>query len=226
MTNFARRVIQDFGTAAGFYLNATNEKWKKHYNMYAPITFISHYLSSSSETHTLLNREKYITEELPGLISASDLPIDTSNASVFGHSMGGHGALTLYLNHPGLYKSASAFAPICNPVNAPWGKKAFAGPNGNDGYLAGGVEEGKKYDATELIAKKKGDKVDLLIDTGTGDNLYVPLTIPAVCKQFKGRCDFMLIVAFFGYAATKQDSSYRRTSRRPSKKLVWRSLSL
>lgn len=116
-------------------------------------------------------REKYITEELPSLIASSDLPIDTKTASVFGHSMGGHGAITLYLNHPGLYKSSSAFAPILNPINAPWGKKAFAGPNGNDGYLAGGVEEGKKYDATEIIASKKGDDVNILVDTGTGDNL-------------------------------------------------------
>lgn len=91
--------------------------------------------------------------------------------------MGGHGALTLYLNHPGLYKSASAFAPITNPVNAPWGKKAFAGPNGNDGYLAGGIEEGKKYDATELIAKKKGENVNILVDSGTGDNLYAASSI-------------------------------------------------
>jgi len=139
----------DFGTAAGFYLNATNDKWKKHYNM-----------------------EKFITEELPSLISNSELPIDTANASVFGHSMGGHGALTLYLNHPELYKSASAFAPICNPINAPWGKKAFAGPSGNDGYLAGGVEEGKKYDATELIAAKKGKDLHILVDSGTADDFY------------------------------------------------------
>lgn len=140
----------DFGTGAGFYLNATNEKWKKHYNM-----------------------EKYITEELPSLIQKAGLPIDTATASVFGHSMGGHGALTLYLNYPDLFKSSSAFAPICNPVNAPWGKKAFAGPNGNDGYLAGGVEEGKKrYDATELLKNKRGEQVRILVDSGTGDDFY------------------------------------------------------
>lgn len=84
--------------------------------------------------------------------------------------------MTLYLNHPGLYKSSSAFAPICNPVNAPWGKKAFSGPNGNDGYLAGGVEEGKKYDATELIknsGSKKGNKdVHILVDSGLADDFY------------------------------------------------------
>jgi len=139
----------DFGTGAGFYLNATHDKWSKNYNM-----------------------EKYITEELPSLLSKSDLPIDTSKASVFGHSMGGHGALTLYLKYPNLFKSSSAFAPICNPVNAPWGKKAFSGPSGDDGYLAGGMEEGKKHDATELLAGKKGETVNILIDSGLGDNFY------------------------------------------------------
>jgi len=129
-----------------------------------------------------LNREKYITEELPSLLKQSDLPLDTSTASVFGHSMGGHGALTLYLNHPGLYKSSSAFAPICNPVNAPWGKKAFSGPNGNDGYLAGGVEEGKKYDATELIASRKGEEINILIDSGTADDLYVSSALLSLRK--------------------------------------------
>jgi len=109
--------------------------------------------------------EKYITEELPSLLNKSDLPLDTSKASVFGHSMGGHGALTLYLKYPNLFKSSSAFAPICNPVNAPWGKKAFSGPNGNDGYLAGGMEEGKKHDATELLAGKKGENVNILVDS-------------------------------------------------------------
>ena len=75
------------------------------------------------------------------------------------------------MNHPDIFKSASAFAPICNPVNAPWGKKAFAGPGGNDGYLAGGVEEGKKYDATEIIKSKKPSDLHILVDSGTGDDL-------------------------------------------------------
>jgi S-formylglutathione hydrolase FrmB len=106
-----------------------------------------------------------VVKELPSLLS--ELPINTARASIMGHSMGGHGALTLYLRTLGdkKYASASAFAPICNPVKAPWGEKAFGG------YLAGGVEEGKEYDATELIKKAKGD-IKILIDVGTGDQFY------------------------------------------------------
>lgn len=159
-------------------------------------------------------REKYITEELPSLIASSDLPIDTKTASIFGHSMGGHGALTLYLNHAGLYKSSSAFAPITNPINAPWGKKAFAGPNGNDGYLAGGIEEGKKYDATEIIAGKKGEDINILIDTGTGDNLYVwsLLHLRATLST-----DHPLL---WIYPATKRVNCSQRTSKKQSRRQV------
>jgi S-formylglutathione hydrolase len=79
--------------------------------------------------------------------------------------MGGHGALTLYLKNPSLYTSASGFAPITNPTKAPWGIKAFSGPDGNDGYLQGGVEEGKQWDATELLKQSSGRKVSILVDT-------------------------------------------------------------
>ncbi|KAI5481768.1 carbohydrate esterase family 1 protein [Pseudohyphozyma bogoriensis] len=134
----------DFGTGAGFYVNATADKYAKNYNMYS-----------------------FVTEELPSLLSS--LPIDTSRSSIFGHSMGGHGALVLYLRSldgPTPYLSASGFAPILNPTLAPWGEKAFGG------YLKGGVEEGKEYDATELIKKAKGKDVKILVDVGTGDNFY------------------------------------------------------
>ncbi|KAJ8083799.1 hypothetical protein AAF712_000718 [Marasmius tenuissimus] len=133
----------DFGTGAGFYLNATNPKYSGHYNMY---------------TH--------VTLELPQVIEAAGLPIDWKRQSIFGHSMGGHGALTLYLTTAKQYRSASAFSPISNPTQCPWGQKAF------NGYLQGGVEEAKeKYDATELIARSK-DSVHILVDYGTGDNFY------------------------------------------------------
>ncbi|KAJ7630759.1 carbohydrate esterase family 1 protein [Roridomyces roridus] len=135
----------DFGTGAGFYLNATHPKFSKHYNML---------------TH--------ITMEIPQVILTAELPIDLTRQSIAGHSMGGHGALTLYLagSQPNQYKSASAFAPICNPIKCPWGQKAF------DGYLQGGVAEAASlYDATELI-KKRTDPVNILIDYGTGDNFY------------------------------------------------------
>ncbi|GLB35978.1 hypothetical protein LshimejAT787_0302660 [Lyophyllum shimeji] len=131
----------DFGTGAGFYLNATNPKYAKHYNML---------------TH--------VTLELPQVIEAASLPIDFKRQSIFGHSMGGHGALTLYLSSKTKqYRSASAFSPIANPTKCPWGEKAF------NGYLQGGVEEARgQYDATELISKSR-DPVHILIDYGTGD---------------------------------------------------------
>ncbi|KIY62643.1 carbohydrate esterase family 1 protein, partial [Cylindrobasidium torrendii FP15055 ss-10] len=133
----------DFGTGAGFYLNATSPKYAKNYNMY---------------TH--------VTLELPQVIESAGIPIDWNRQSVFGHSMGGHGALTIYLTSAKQYKSASAFAPISNPTKCPWGEKAFTG------YLQGGVEEAKpQYDATELISKRT-EPVNLLVDYGTGDNFY------------------------------------------------------
>jgi len=134
----------DFGTGAGFYLNATQPKYARYYNML---------------TH--------VTMELPAVLEHTGLPIDLSRQSIFGHSMGGHGALTLYLgSKTKQYRSASAFAPISNPSQAPWGHKAFSG------YLQSGIEEGKaNYDATEMITKTK-EPVHILIDYGTGDNFY------------------------------------------------------
>lgn len=131
----------DFGSGAGFYLDATTQWYKDYYNM-----------------------EKYITSELPELLN-QEFPLESSKTSIFGHSMGGHGALSLFLRHPGLYKSVSAFAPIANPVNCPWGEKAFTG------YLGENKEEWKKHDATELIAFFKGE-INALIDQGTGDDFY------------------------------------------------------
>merc|ERR1719454_1461984 len=93
----------DFGSGAGFYVDATVEKWKKHYNMYT-----------------------YITKELPELISGL-FPVDPEKRSITGHSMGGHGALVCHLKNPGMYSSVSAFSPICNPTVVPWGEKAFTG---------------------------------------------------------------------------------------------------
>lgn len=131
----------DFGTGAGFYVNATEDKWKTNYNMY-----------------------DYVTKELVGLMEA-ELPLTTSR-SVFGHSMGGHGALITYLKNPGNYKSVSAFAPICNPVECPWGLKAFSG------YLGENKEDWKAYDATELMSSYTGPKGAILIDQGLEDGFY------------------------------------------------------
>ncbi|TDL28211.1 carbohydrate esterase family 1 protein [Rickenella mellea] len=132
----------DFGTGAGFYVDATNSEYSKHYNMF---------------TH--------VTKELPEVLTQASLPVDFSRQSIFGHSMGGHGALTLYLSTK-QYRSSSAFAPIANPTACPWGQKAFKG------YLTGGTEEAaEKYDATHLIKKRDGP-VHILIDYGTADQFY------------------------------------------------------
>lgn len=128
----------DFGTGAGFYLDATKEPWVKGYKMYS-----------------------YITSELPSTIFSAFPQIDSSKVSIFGHSMGGHGALTLFLKNPGKYQSVSAFAPIANPSNCDWGKKAFAGYFGDEDQ-----SKWAEHDATELVKKWDGDKfpLDILVD--------------------------------------------------------------
>ena len=130
----------DFGTGAGFYIDATEEKWKKNYNMFS-----------------------YVTQELPQVIE-SNFPVDASRKSISGHSMGGHGALVSFLKNPGLYKSVSAFAPICNPCNCPWGEKAFSG------YLGSDRSTWKEWDATELVKTYSGPvKSYVHIDQGKDD---------------------------------------------------------
>eukprot|EP00736_Rhodelphis_marinus_P002320 Rmarinus@m.24312 len=150
----------DFGTGAGFYVNATETKWSKHYRMY-----------------------DYVTKELPAVINGR-FNVDPDRRSVFGHSMGGHGALICALKNPGLYKSVSAFAPICNPVDCPWGHKAFTN------YL-GSIESGKEYDACELVAKYTGPYLDILVDQGTADSFLTeqlkPEALQAACAKAEQR---------------------------------------
>lgn len=137
----------DFGAGAGFYVNATQAPWNAHYNM-----------------------EAYVAEELPAAVFAAfGDKLDASRVSITGHSMGGHGALTLFLKNPGKYRSVSAFAPIANPSRCPWGEKAFGGYLGADDR-----EAWKRHDATELVAGPAwaGKPVPALIDVGTGDNFY------------------------------------------------------
>ncbi|KAI4206173.1 MAG: hypothetical protein LQ346_001234 [Caloplaca aetnensis] len=134
----------DFGTGAGFYVDATKEPWSKGYNMYS-----------------------YIASELPTTVSDAFKQIDASRVSIFGHSMGGHGALTLFLKNPGKYRSVSAFAPIANPINSDWGRKAFGGYFGEDDKV-----KWAEHDATELVKSWMGDPLDILIDVGTADNFY------------------------------------------------------
>nr|CCA94941.1 putative carbohydrate esterase family 1 [uncultured eukaryote] len=135
----------DFGSGAGFYIDATADPWSRNYKMYS-----------------------YITQELPKVVFGEFSQIDSSKVSISGHSMGGHGALSLYLKNPGMYKSCSAFAPTANPLKCPWGEKAFKGYFGESDWQTKGAE----YDSTELIKKWKGKDLDLLIDVGTGDNFY------------------------------------------------------
>lgn len=101
----------------------------------------------------------YITEELPKTVFGAFDQIDSSRVSISGHSMGGHGALSLYLKNPGKYKSVSAFAPIANPLKCPWGEKAFKGYFGDDWQT-----NGAKHDSTELLKKWNGGDLDILID--------------------------------------------------------------
>ena len=110
----------------------------------------------------------YITSELPSALFSSFSQLDESRVSITGHSMGGHGALTLFLKNPGKYKSVSAFAPIANPIECPWGQKAFKGYFGE-----GEGDKGKwrDHDATELVKGWEG-KLDVLIDVGLADNFY------------------------------------------------------
>lgn len=100
----------------------------------------------------------YITSELPQTVFSAFSQLDSSRVSITGHSMGGHGALTLFLKNPGMYKSVSAFAPISNPIECPWGQKAFKGYFGE-----GETEKWKEHDATELVKKWKGP-LEILID--------------------------------------------------------------
>lgn len=107
----------------------------------------------------------YITSELPKALFASFSELDSERVSITGHSMGGHGALTLFLKNPGMYKSVSAFAPITNPSSCPWGEKAFKGYFGED------KEAWKEWDATELVRKWEGP-LDVLIDVVWSPSRY------------------------------------------------------
>lgn len=130
----------DFGTGAGFYVDATEEKWKNNYRMFS-----------------------YVTRELPALIESSFDFVEKGRRSISGHSMGGHGALICALKNPGMYVSVSAFAPINNPTQVPWGQKALAG------YLGTNQEFWKEWDATCLVEKYHGPPLNLLVDQGSAD---------------------------------------------------------
>ena len=129
----------DFGLGAGFYVNATQAPWNKNYQM-----------------------ADYITEELPALIGDS-FAADMSRQGITGHSMGGHGALTIALRNPGRFKSVSAFSPIVSPLNCPWGHKALGG------YIGDNQENWRAYDACALVADA-AERLPILVDQGDADN--------------------------------------------------------
>lgn len=131
----------EFGEGAGFYLDATQAPWSSRFRMYS-----------------------YLSDELPALINAR-FPVDPSRVGILGHSMGGHGALTLALRHPGRYGSVSAFAPIIAPSQVPWGHKAFAR------YLGQDRESWKAYDACELV-RRQTFPGRILIDQGDQDKFF------------------------------------------------------
>jgi S-formylglutathione hydrolase len=143
----------DFGLGAGFYVDATQAPFAQHYQM-----------------------QTYIETELPAMIGAQ-FPADMTRQGIMGHSMGGHGALTISLRNPGKYRSTSAFAPIVSPLNCAWGQKALGG------YLGDDVADWAQYDACRLI--ESGARLpDLLVDQGDADNflldqLKTPLLVDA-----------------------------------------------
>ena len=145
----------DFGVGAGFYLDATKPEWDKHYRM-----------------------QSYI-HELRELVIA-ELPVDGARVGIFGHSMGGHGALTLALKNPQAFKSVSAFAPIAAPIKSPWGKKAFTG------YLGDDQETWEQYDASVLMSRLQTPfPAGILIDQGLGDKFLAEQLYPEV---FEAAC--------------------------------------
>jgi len=146
----------DFGAGAGFYVDATREPWSKHYRMYS-----------------------YVTRELPALV-AEHFPAAGSRQGIFGHSMGGHGALVCALRNPALFRTVSAFAPIAAPIRCPWGKKAFKG------YLGDDHEAWRQYDASELV-KQGAFPGEILVDQGLSDKFLVdqlyPEALETACRD-------------------------------------------
>lgn len=129
----------DFGLGAGFYLNATQSPWAKHYRMY-----------------------DYVVDELPELVN-QHFPVDSDRVSISGHSMGGHGALTIALKNRDRFRSVSAFSPICSPMNCPWGEKALSN------YLGDNTKDWEQYDTVALLQKTE-KALPMLVDQGTADN--------------------------------------------------------
>lgn len=140
----------DLGLGAGFYVNATEQPWSTHYQMY-----------------------DYIVKELPVLIE-NNFPV-SHKKSISGHSMGGHGALTIALKNPTMYQSVSAFSPIVNPINCPWGQKAFTA------YLGADRAKWQQYDTCQLI-KNTASNIPMLVSQGSKDNFLEEQLKPELLK--------------------------------------------
>jgi S-formylglutathione hydrolase len=142
----------DFGLGAGFYVDAEQQPWSRNYRM-----------------------ASYIERELPGLIT-SELPADGARQSIMGHSMGGHGALTIALRNQARYTSVSAFSPISSPMNCPWGQKALSG------YLGSDKESWRRYDACALL--EDGARLpELLVDQGAADQFLETQLKPELLQR-------------------------------------------
>ncbi len=149
----------DFGLGAGFYVNATQAPWNDHYRMY-----------------------DYIVEELPKVVGDL-LPIDADRSSITGHSMGGHGALTIGLRNPSQFQSISAFSPICSPSECPWGHKAL----GN--YLGADTSDWLEHDASHLIGQAN-THLPILVDQGGADGFLVEQLKPELLLQAATRAEY------------------------------------
>jgi S-formylglutathione hydrolase len=156
----------DFGVGAGFYVDATAEPWSAHYRMYT-----------------------YVTQELRELIEAK-FPVDPGRTGIFGHSMGGHGALTLGLRNPNLYRSISAFAPISAPRQCPWGKKAFTG------YLGADRGQWAEHDATELVSRvtNAAGRSPIRIDQGLADQFLEQQLHPHLFEEAANKVGYPVTV--------------------------------
>jgi S-formylglutathione hydrolase len=143
----------DFGLGAGFYVDATEAPWSAGYRMYS-----------------------YVSAELPEVVDAN-FPVDLARTGIFGHSMGGHGALAIALRNPDRYRSVSAFAPIASPMRCPWGQKALAG------YLGPDRDRWREYDATALLEARGWAGPPLLVDQGTRDPFLETQLKPELLRE-------------------------------------------
>jgi S-formylglutathione hydrolase len=155
----------DFGLGAGFYLNASQQPWAANYRMY-----------------------DYVVDELPALVEAN-FDVDHANKSIFGHSMGGHGALTIALRNPDKYRSVSAFSPIVSPSTVPWGQKAFSNYLGDDKALWA------QHDSCELI-RQGGKQVPMMIDQGLDDDFLKEQLQTELLEQACAATDYHATVRY------------------------------